>query len=232
MSRHTEPMGSSEPRGAYVADRAAALSGVPKSTVHYWARQEILVPSVSVERVKLWSYADLMGLRTIYWLRQTKRSPDGRDVPRTTMPTVRRALEALGDLDLSLWTDQGGPAVAVDRGGNIFLRLAAGQVETPRGARPLDAELLDLIEPFSTAEATEGPNLQSPRPHLRIVPGKLAGSPHIVSSRIETLAIATLADRRLDPERIHGLYPAVSPVAIGEAIDLEQQLRRNLKAAA
>lgn len=34
--------------------------------LHYWARQEILVPSVSPERVKLWSYGDLMALRTIY----------------------------------------------------------------------------------------------------------------------------------------------------------------------
>lgn len=55
-----------EPRGAYTAERAAALSGVPKSTVHNWARQDILVPSVSAERVKLWSYGDLMALRTIY----------------------------------------------------------------------------------------------------------------------------------------------------------------------
>ena len=61
-----------ESRGAYTAERAAALSGVPKSTVHYWARQDILIPSVSAERVKLWSYGDLMALRTIYWLRQTK----------------------------------------------------------------------------------------------------------------------------------------------------------------
>ena len=225
-------MAWSEPRGAYVADRAAALSGVPKSTVHYWARKEILVPSVSPERVKLWSYADLMGLRTIYWLRQTKRAPDGRDVPRTTMPAVRLALDALRALDLNLWTDEGGPAVVLDRAGRVYLRTAPDRVETPAGARPLDAELLDLIEPFSTAEATEGPNLQAPRPHLRIVPGKLAGSPHIVSSRIETVAIAALADRRLETDRIHALYPAVSPVAIGEAIDLEQQLRRNLQAAA
>lgn len=52
--------------GAYTADRAAALSGVPKSTIHYWARKEVLVPSISPERVKLWSYTDLLGLRTIY----------------------------------------------------------------------------------------------------------------------------------------------------------------------
>lgn len=225
-------MGSSEPRGAYVADRAAALSGVPMSTVHYWARKEILVPSVSAERVKLWSYADLMGLRTIYWLRQTKRAPDGRDVPRTTMPVVRRALDSLRELDLRLWTDEGGPAVAVDRSGSVYLRTGPGRVETLAGAWPLDAELLDLIEPFSTTEATEGPNLQSPRPHLRIVPGKLAGSPHIVSSRIETVAIAALSDRGFDRERIHTLYPIVAPVAIGEAIELELQLRQNLKVAA
>jgi MerR HTH family regulatory protein len=76
FNRHTfvVPMG---PRGAYPADRAAALSGVPKSTLHYWARQEILVPSLSAEKVKLWSYADLMALRTIYWLRQRKHSPGG-----------------------------------------------------------------------------------------------------------------------------------------------------------
>lgn len=52
-----------EPRGEYTAERAAALSGVPKSTVHYWARQGILIPSGSPERVKLWSYGDLMALR-------------------------------------------------------------------------------------------------------------------------------------------------------------------------
>ena len=41
------------PRGAYPAERAAALSGVTLSTVHWWARNDVLVPSVSVERVKL-----------------------------------------------------------------------------------------------------------------------------------------------------------------------------------
>jgi MerR HTH family regulatory protein len=65
-------MGAS--KGAYPADRAAALSGVPKSTIHYWAREEILVPSISAEKVKLWSYPDLMGLRIIYWLRRAARS--------------------------------------------------------------------------------------------------------------------------------------------------------------
>jgi uncharacterized protein (DUF433 family) len=225
-------MALGERRGAYTGDRAAALSGVPKSTVHYWARQGILVPSVSAVRVKLWSYTDLMGLRTIYWLRRPKRASHGWDIPRTTMPAVKKALAELRKLDLILWTEQGGPAVAVDRAGDVYVRVEPGVVEKPVGVRPLDADLLELIEPFSTLEGTEGPNLQAPRPNLRIVPGKLSGSPHIVSTRIETIAIAALGDRDLDPDRIHALYPAVAPVAIAEALDLERQLRRNLKLAA
>ena len=232
MCRHTARMGSSEPRGAYIADRAAALSGVPISTVHYWARKEVLVPSVSAERIKLWSYADLMGLRTIYWLRRTKTAPDGRDVPRTTMPAVRNALAALRELDLTLWTENGGPAVAVDRAGAVHLRIETGLVERVDGARPLDPDWLELIEPFSTGAQTEGPNLQAPRPNLRIVPGKLSGSPHIVSTRIETIAIAALEKRGLGSDRIHALYPIVAPGAIGEALELEHQLSRNLQLAA
>ncbi|MCL2464549.1 MAG: hypothetical protein FWF28_05725, partial [Micrococcales bacterium] len=55
--------------GCYEASRAAALSGVPKSTLYEWARRRVVVPSVSPEREKLWSYADLMALRIVSWLR-------------------------------------------------------------------------------------------------------------------------------------------------------------------
>jgi DNA-binding transcriptional MerR regulator len=54
--------------GAYTMERAAALSGVPKSTAYYWARKGLLQPSAS-QRPLLWSYTDLLALRTISsWL--------------------------------------------------------------------------------------------------------------------------------------------------------------------
>jgi hypothetical protein len=43
--------------------------------------------------VKLWSYADLMGLRIIYWMRQQKTDAVGAEVPATSMNAIRRALE-------------------------------------------------------------------------------------------------------------------------------------------
>lgn len=220
-----------EHRGAYPAHRAAALSGVPQSTVHYWSRKEILVPSISPERIKLWSYADLMALRTIYWLRQSKKSPEGRDVPKSTMPAVRRALKQLADLDLEVWTEDSGPRVRVDRGGQIHV-AAHGEAINPAGDRTLNADLLDLLAPFTTNEGLHGPDLQAPRPRLRIVPGKLAGSPHVEHSRVETQALAALAEREIPAVKIYRLYPGLDREAVDEALDLERQLHANLNLAA
>lgn len=219
-----------EARGAYTAERATALSGVPKSTVHYWARQEILVPSVSPERVKLWSYGDLMALRTIYWLRQTKHDSSGREVPRTAMNAVRRALREIAMLELDLWSEDGAPRVAVDRAGNIVIERD-GLPQLPGGQRFLDTDMLDLIAPFDSEEGLRGPDLSVPRPRLRIVPGRLGGAPHIARTRLESQALGALADSGLAETKIYRLYPDVDAQAIDDALDLERQLAANLRPA-
>lgn len=217
-------------RGAYPAPRAAALSGVPQSTVHWWARHEVLVPSISAARVKLWSYSDLIGLRIIYWLRQTKAAPDGAAVPGTAMPAVRRALAQISELDLQLWSEEKGPAVKVDRGGNVIV-LAEPDPEAAHRQRALsvgEEELLP-IAPFHTLEETRGPDLHTPRPRLRIVPGKLGGSPHVAHTRLESQALGALASSGLSEVKIYRLYPRVDRQAIDDALDLERQLVRNLR---
>lgn len=186
-----------------------------------------MVPSVSAERVKLWSYADLMGLRVIYWLRHTKTADDGYDVPPASMPAVRKALSSLRELDLELWTEQSGPQVAVDRGGQVVLNPKE-LPETVTHQTMADTDVLGLTYPFPTGEGVHGPDLHKPRPHLRIVPGKLAGSPHVERTRMETRALAALARREMTGEKIIRLYPFVSPEALREAIDLERQLAHNL----
>ena len=218
-------MGSS---GAYTADRAAALSGVPKSTLHWWAREGVLVPSVSATKQRLWSFADLMALRTIYWLRRRKLHDSGVDIPATSMPAVRAALANLAELELPLWKD-GRPSVLVDAAGNIHLTTPHGLV-TPEGQVELD--LLDLIAPFETLEGARGPDLYQPRPELRIVPGKLSGSPHIAETRVETRALAALAEDGYSLEDIAKLYPYLALAQIQQALELEQQLAQNLSVPA
>jgi uncharacterized protein (DUF433 family) len=213
-------------RGAYTADRAAALSGVPKSTVHHWARKEWLVPSVSSTKVKLWSYTDLMGLRAMYWLRHPKPTPDGYEIPSTSMSVIREALAELDRIDLGLWEEDRGFMVRVNRAGEVWVGPA--EDSAPVGGQ-LPLEDLDLIEPFESEAGIRGPNLVEPRSRLRIIASKLAGAPHVIRTRLETEALAAIASRGIAKEKIFNLYPSFDREGIEQALDLEAQLARNLE---
>lgn len=88
------------------------------------------------------------------------------------------------------------------------------------------------IAPFSTADGIRGPDLLKPRPDLRIIPGRVSGSPHIVDTRLETRALAALTSDGFDVAAIHRLYPYVTASQIDQALDLETQLADNLRRAA
>jgi len=199
--------------GAYEASRAAALAGVPLSTLYHWAREELVSPSVSATREKLWSYRDLLTLRLVRWLRTDKP-----EVARTTMTQVRRMLDELGD---DLWMiDQRGrdvPTIKVTRSGEVI--KAAGPAEALSGQRVFEGDAFDLFAPFDTA-----PDLRVPRARLRIVPGKVAGEPHLAHSRLTTRDVAGLARRGFTLAEIRELYPGEDSDALREAIDLEASL--------
>ena len=69
--------------GCYEAPRAAALAGVPVSTLYDWSRKGLVTPSISPVREKLWSYADLIQLRMVSWLRHPKEADDGAMIAPT-----------------------------------------------------------------------------------------------------------------------------------------------------
>lgn len=211
--------------GAYNAERASALSGVPRSTIHYWARTEVLAPSVSASRVKLWSYADLMGLRIIYWLRRRKTDVAGAEIPATSMKGIRRALKRLHQVDEPLWhPDQA--SIWVDGDGTLYVRGPVG-AETAHGQLTLP-DAINLVAPFATVEGLRGPDLAKPRPEIRIAPGRLSGSSHVVDTRLETRAIRALERDGFGVEAICTLYPFVTTEQVMDAIDLERQLEDNL----
>ncbi|MEX2394747.1 MAG: DUF433 domain-containing protein [Actinomycetota bacterium] len=207
--------------GCYEASRAAALAGVPVSTVYHWARHGVVVPSVSPVKEKLWSYADLMALRVIHWLRHPKVAEP--ETAASPMSEVRRALGVLNELGIDIWSekvDEPSP-IRVDRNGRIFIVHESGVLDARKAGRL--KETLDLLGPFEVGEL-RGPDLRQPRPRLRIVPGKCAGEPHLVGSRLTTIEIGALADRGFSVDAIYRLYPDEDRLAIAEALDLERQL--------
>jgi uncharacterized protein (DUF433 family) len=66
----------------------------------------------------------------------------------------------------------------------------------------------------------------------RIIPGKLSGEPHVVDTRIPTKMLSTLRTRGLEVSAIIELYPRLTQENVEEAIALEVQLERNLRAVA
>jgi uncharacterized protein (DUF433 family) len=93
-------------------------------------------------------------------------------------------------------------------------------------------EWLNPIAPFDTVDDTHGPDLISPRPLIRIHPGRLAGSPHVINTRIETIALNALYEAGYPEHQIASLYPHLTLAHIAESLDLESQLRGNLLRAA
>lgn len=205
-------------RGVYTAERAAQLSGVPKTTVYYWARtSRLVIPSISPDRVKLWSYQDLVLLRFTAWLRKN----------RVSVEDVREVLERLRHEPPNLTVRTGGRRVFLpsDHGNYIFDLL--------NNQTALAGQVADMLPEFElqSSEVPElgrkrlwGPNLVSPSIHTRIHPDVLVGEPYLERSRIPTSALFALTERSLGYERIAELYGLDLPF-VQEAIWLESSMR-------
>lgn len=69
------------------------------------AKKGVVVPSVSFTEPKLWSYADLMSLRLVDWLRHPKAASEA---PASSMMQVRRALSQLQSEGIALGSASNG----------------------------------------------------------------------------------------------------------------------------
>lgn len=208
--------------GCYEGPRAAALSGVPKSTVYLWARKGPVKPSVSPSRIKLWSYADLMALRIVHWLRHSKEGY-GVTIPASPMGDVRQALHNLEQRGIDIWDENRVESpLRVAPSGQVLIVSDEG-TESVRGQ--FLNPCLDPLGPFESGDnIVGGPSLLRPRPCLRIIPGRVSGEPHLEGSRITTQVVAALYREIQDVGKIAELYPGVGIPPIEQAIELEHSL--------
>lgn len=201
-------------RGVYDTHRAAALSGVPASTLHYWARTGLYTPSISPgPRTRLWSWSDLLALRALDWFRKG-------DEQRAKARVVELR-EALDQIERSGYSrDNLSRILAVSaEDGHLFLQLPDQVIRANSSRQVTMGDVLYLVQPYKN-----GPDLLQPRPLLRIIPGKLHGEPHIIGTRIPSLTIGALAQEGFSPEQIHAMYPDATEAALCEAIDFERSL--------
>ncbi len=214
-------------RGVYAAPRASALAGVPLRTLYEWANQEVVVPSISPEKLKLWSWSDLVAARAVYWLR---RPQDGRKP--TPMRQVRALIERIeaGEVTLGQALTSHSVVLSVDPSGVPHIETEGVLTEGRAGWRQsVSGEVMqDILHPFSIEDGIVGPHLLTPAEGISIIPGKLAGEPHVRDTRIETRVLSALWDRGFRWEQLGELYPDAGEAAIRRAIRLERQLNRNV----
>lgn len=171
-----------------------------------------------------WSYSDLLAMRLLGWLRRAKADSEIRATP---MAKIRDALGNVESLGAHLADDH--VQVKVDLDGQLIVRVGE-EVFVPVGRKIAQllasTEGIDLIAPFEFSGGEQAPDLARPRPTLRIIPGMLAGEPHVSETRISTMSIAALDERGLPVDQILRLYPDISTANVEEAISLERQIKR------
>ncbi len=132
--------------------------------------------------------------------------------------------DALAAHALNLWVDAAGvPYFETDD------RLVEARHDWKQPAAP--GLVIDLLTEFSVERGIRGPDLRHPREGLQIIPGKLAGEPHIEGTRIQTRVLWTLSRRGYTPEQLLELYPDIPRASLLNALDLEAQLAQNITAA-
>ena len=204
-------------RGRYPAERAAQLSGIPKSTLYDWQRHSVYVPDFAGGDPMAWSYRDLVFLRVLAWLRNDVKTP--RPLAAERVRALKAHIGAGNDVHM----------LQADRA-----TLAADGDSTS----PLEGSsrlFTDMLQSFNLTAAVEdfgrharlwGPDLVNPSDHTHISPWVLGGDPCIKQSRIPTASIYSLcSERGLEIAEVIELYPGLKIDAAKDAFDLESRLR-------
>ena len=208
------------PRGRYPVERAAQLSGIPRSTLYDWRREGIYDPDFPNASPVAWSYRDLVFLRPLAWLRQTRWTrPDAA----AAVAEVRRRASA-------------GEQLRYIRADSTALVIGSKPFGLEPSLLPFD-DVMSLFARFDLPKPVEelrkglagrlwAPNLVEPSTHTAISPEVLAGEPCVVRTRIPTSTVAALAtDRGLSAPDIVRLYPDLTIETAEDALLLERRLR-------
>jgi uncharacterized protein (DUF433 family)/DNA-binding transcriptional MerR regulator len=205
---------------AFPVPIASVLTGATVRQLAYWRRQTssaepLLVPEGRRGGRYLYSWADVVALRSIVYLRQEK-----------SLPRIRRAVDRLRRLESADWTHLSAYRL-ISTDSTILVETPSGQLlDLERRPGTVLAEVLmgDVLAPFKTSSGRSVPDLKRPRPKITVDPAVLGGYPVIAGSRVPFDVVARLVEDDLEPREIIAIYPSVDPEAIDDASEFAEQV--------
>jgi len=198
----------------------SVLSGATVRQLAYWrqrtrAADPLLVPAGRRGGRYLYSWADVVALRSIVYLRQEK-----------SLPRIRRAVDILRQLESSEWTHLSRYSL-IRTESSIVVKTPTGQLmdlEQRPGTVLEETLMADVLASFATSSGRVVPALSHPCPRIAVDPGVLGGYPVIAGTRVPFDVVARLAEDDLDASEITAVYPSVDPAAIEEATEFARQV--------
>jgi uncharacterized protein (DUF433 family)/DNA-binding transcriptional MerR regulator len=205
---------------AFPVPITSVLTGATVRQLAYWRRRTIsaeplLVPEGRRAGRYLYSWADVVALRSIVYLRQEK-----------SLPRIRRAVGMLRQLEADDWQHLSAYRL-ISTESTIVVQTPAGQLldlELQPGTVLEEVLMRDVLEPFETSGGRSVPALERPRPQITVDPSVLGGYPVIAGSRVPFDVVARLAEDDLEPAEIIAIYPSVAPESIEDATWFAEQV--------
>jgi uncharacterized protein (DUF433 family)/DNA-binding transcriptional MerR regulator len=199
---------------------ASVLTGATVPQLAYWRRRTksarpLLVPEGRRNGRHLYSWADVVALRSIVYLRQEK-----------SLPRIRRAVGELRALEAEEWTHLSAYRL-ISTDSTIVVQTPTGQLldlERQPGTVLAAVLMKDVLAPFETSSGRTVPGLKRPRPRIAVDPAVLGGYPVIAGTRVPFDVVAQLSDEDLDANEITAIYPSVDPEAIDDATRFAEQV--------
>jgi uncharacterized protein (DUF433 family) len=205
---------------AFPVPITSVLTGATIAQLSYWRKDTqsasaLLVPENKKSGRYLYSWADVVALRSIVYLRSEK-----------SLPKIRRAVATLRRLESDQWTHLASYTL-ISTPRTILVRTPTGQlldVEEHPGTVVTETLMGDVLEPFETRTGRIVPALRRPRPNITVDPRVLGGYPVLAGTRVPFDAVAALVEDDLQPAEITAIYPSADPEAISDALEFAQQV--------
>jgi uncharacterized protein (DUF433 family)/DNA-binding transcriptional MerR regulator len=194
---------------AYPTDVTAALTGATVRQLSYWRkagrRGSLLEPEYRTGNRVLYSFRDVLALRTFVFLREEF----SLQKIRVAVNNLRWMGETSHLSSYRLVTLGNEIALVEDDGTATYL------TDHP-GARQL-FPLSKVINAFTTDAGAKIVDLLRPRPGLSVDPKVRSGYPTVRDTRVPYDLVATLVADGVRPEDVKGFYPAVDAAGAKDA---------------
>lgn len=213
---------------AFPPNMASVLSGATPAQIQRWRRSQLVVPEVRAERPPLYSFRDVVLLRSIAYLRA-----------HISSQKIHASFDNLQHLE-RIVESESGVVDAVDHpskyqfatdGRSVYVGMPDGAAfdllrkVTRDGAQPTVFSFEAMLDTFSNFRGHNVAPFARPAPHIEVDRHRLGGWPTIEGTRIQYDTVARLVDHAtIWPEDVEDYYPGVQVQHVMGAIALADKV--------